>query len=107
MAAVERALARPEQSVHLAARVLLAFVLALLTLHAGQPAHLHKGTAPGVYNEEHVLASLESAVGDAPLPDPAPSIWLAVAAHPTVPTAGGPVSSTVARHADSRAPPLT
>jgi hypothetical protein len=107
IAVVDRALAPPERSGQLAARVLLIFVLALLTLHAGQPTHTHKGTTPGAYNEEHVLASLESLIGDVPLPDPAPSISIALAAQSTVPMAARPVSSTVARHADSRAPPLT
>ena len=88
------------------ARVLLAFVLALLTLHAGQPSHLHKGTTPGAYNEEHVLASLESAVGDVPLPDQAPSLSIGLATQRAAPVPEHRVASTFARHRDSRAPPL-
>ena len=88
------------------ARILLAFVLALLTLHASQPSHLHKGTTPGAYNEEHVLASLESAVGDVPLPDQAPSLSVGLATQRTAPVPDRRVASTFARHRDSRAPPL-
>lgn len=88
------------------ARILLAFVMALLTLHASQPSHLHKGTTPGAYNEEHVLASLESTTGDVPLPDKAPSISIALAAQDTVPVPDRRVSVAFARHADSRGPPL-
>ena len=97
----------PERPGRLAARVLLAFVLALLALHAGQPTHVHKGTTPGAYNEEHVLSSLESTTGDVPLPDQAPSISIGLVAPSSTPTPEHHVSSAVARHADSRAPPLT
>jgi hypothetical protein len=98
---------RPERRGQLTVHLLLVVVLALLTLHAGQPPHVHKGTTPGAYNEEHVLSSLESTTGDVPLPAQAPSISIALAAPSSVPTLERPVSSAVARHADSRAPPLT
>ncbi len=88
------------------ARALLVLVLALLTLHASQPLHLHKGTTPGAYNEEHVLASLESATGDVPLPDQVPAVSIPLAARPNEPTPDIEVSSEFARHADPRAPPL-
>lgn len=87
-------------------RVVLVLGLALLTLHAGQPPHLHKGVTPGAYNEEHVLASLESATGDVPLPDRIPTIAVPVAVRPSVPTPDIGVSSEFARHAHCRAPPL-
>jgi hypothetical protein len=99
--------ARPERPAgHLTGRILLGFVLALLTLHAGQPPHVHKGTTPGAYNEEHVFASLESATGDVPLPDQVPSIFIPLSARSRGPVPDRRVSSTFARHADSRAPPL-
>ena len=97
----------PERRGQLTVHVLLVIVLALLALHAGQPLHVHKGTTPGAYNEEHVLSSLESTTGDVPLPDQAPSISIALVAPASVPTPERHVLSEVARHADSRAPPLT
>ncbi|HXJ82234.1 MAG TPA: hypothetical protein VMS64_26575 [Candidatus Methylomirabilis sp.] len=96
----------PERSSGLVARLLLAFVLALLTLHAGQPSHVHKGTTPGAYNEEHVLASLESTTGDVPLPDQVASVFISLDARSSVPILNHGTSSSVPRPADSRAPPL-
>ena len=97
---------RRERAGHATVRVLLALVLALLTLHAAQPPHVHKGTTPGAYNEEHVLASLESVVGDAPLPEPGPTITIALSTPLPVPPSDPGVRSGFAQHADSRAPPL-
>ena len=96
----------PPRPGRLAARVLLAFVLALLALHAGQPTHVHKGTTPGAYNEEHVLASLESTTGDVPLANPAPSIVMFLNIRTSAPTLDQAIPSSIPRHADSRAPPL-
>ncbi len=87
-------------------RAVLALVLALVFLQASQPVHLHKGVTQGLYNEEHVLQSLESVTGDVPLADRAPSISVPVVAGPRMPRVGARLSSGVARHADSRAPPL-
>ena len=96
---------RPERRSQLMVHLLLV-VLALLTLHATQPVHVHKGITPGAYNEEHVLSSLESTTGDVPLPDQAPTVAIALIAPSSVLVPLPPVSSAVARHADSRAPPL-
>jgi hypothetical protein len=96
----------PRQAGPVMARMWLTFVVGLLVLHAGQLTHLHKGTTAGAYNEEHVLASLESATGDVPLPAPAPSLVIARALERTVPVAFSPVPSLSARQQDSRAPPL-
>jgi hypothetical protein len=51
-------------------------------LKAGQPRHLHEAATAGLYNEDHVLASLEFLGGDGPLPDfpAAVSLTLIVAA---------------------------
>ena len=97
---------RPERAGQLTARILLALVLALLTLHAGQPPHVHKATTPGAYNEEHVLASLESVVGDVPLPEQGPAIAVALSTRAPVLAPDRHFSSEFAQHADSRAPPL-
>jgi hypothetical protein len=96
----------PRQPGPVMARVLLAFVVALLVLHAGQLTHLHKGTTPGAYNEEHVLGSLESAIGDAPLPAETPSLAMARTLQGTVPVVSAPIRSLSIRQRDSRAPPL-
>jgi hypothetical protein len=97
--------ARPRSQ--LTAHLLLVVILALLTLHAGQPLHVHKAITPGAYNEEHVLSSLESTTGDMPLPDQAPTISIALIFPSSVPAPERHVATAVARHADSRAPPLT
>lgn len=97
---------QPDRRGQLTIHLLLVVVMALLALHAGQPPHVHKGTTPGAYNEDHVLWSLESTTGDVPLPDPPPSISIALVAPSSVPTTDGHASSAVVRHADSRAPPL-
>jgi hypothetical protein len=97
---------RPGRPAPVMTGVLLAFFLALFTLHLPQPAHLHHGTTPGVYNEEHVLASLESAIGDVPLPDQAPPVVIAPATCRTAPAPVSRAVSTVAPYQDSRAPPL-
>ena len=93
---------RGQLTIHL----LLVVVMALLALHAGQPPHVHKGTTPGAYNEDHVLWSLESTAGDVPLPDPPPSISIDLVMPSSVSTSDGHASSAVVRHARSRAPPL-
>jgi len=85
---------------------LLLVVLALLTLHATQPVHVHKGITPGAYNEEHVLSTLESTTGDVPLPDQAPAVAITLIAPSSVVAPLPPLSAAIARHADSRAPPL-
>ena len=47
--------------------LLLTVVVALAIVRGWQPLHLHHGDSPGIYNEEHVLAALDSATGDVPL----------------------------------------
>ena len=93
-------------ALQLTAHCLLAAVLALLTLHAVRAPHLHKGVTPGVYNEEHVLASLESTSGDAPLPAQTSSISILLLARRDAPAPGVWISSEPARRPDTRAPPL-
>ena len=45
--------------------LLLVVAVALGMLHTALPLHLHHGATPGAYNEEHVLAALDSAAGGA------------------------------------------
>ncbi len=85
--------------------LLLTVGLALTVLHSGQPLHLHHGAAAGIYNEEHVLAALDSATSDAPLPAEGPGIGLDLAPAKAQLPAGARLATAVARLADSRAPP--
>jgi hypothetical protein len=97
---------RPSHPVRIAAAVLLLALVAIaLPLKTGQPRHLHQAASAGLYNEEHVLASLEFVGGDVPLPDGPPGDFVALV---VAPCPAGPA----ARHADptvsladSRAPP--
>jgi hypothetical protein len=85
---------------------LLLIVLALATLHASQPLHLHHGATAGLYNEEHILAALDSASGDAPLPDPAPGIAIDISADRGPVAVADRLSGPVARSSAPRAPPV-
>lgn len=88
-----------------AAALLLALVAIALPLKTGQPRHLHQATSAGLYNEEHVLASLEFVGGDVPLPDGPPSDFVVLV---VLPCPAGPVerhADPAVSLADSRAPP--
>lgn len=97
---------RPKHSFRIAAAaLLLALVAIALPLKAGQLRHLHQAASAGLYNEEHVLASLEFLGGDVPLPDGPPTDLVALI---VVPCPAGPTArhaDPVASLADSRAPP--
>ena|SRR5512138_1817595 len=88
-----------------AAALLLALVAFALPLKTAQPRHLHQATSAGLYNEEHVLASLEFVGGDVPLPDGPPGDFVALV---VAPCPAGPAerhAEPAASLADSRAPP--
>jgi hypothetical protein len=97
---------RPSHPFRIAAiALLLALVAIALPLKTGQPRHLHQATSAGLYNEEHVLASLEFLGGDVPLPDGPPTDFVALV---VVPCSAGPAeghADPVVSLADSRAPP--
>ena len=86
--------------------LLLAVVVGLGLVQTAQPLHLHHGASAGLYNEEHVLAAVESTAGEAPLPDAPPGVGIQVApaAAPRPPDASP--MPPVARHTESRAPPI-
>jgi hypothetical protein len=86
--------------------LLLAVGLALTVVQAGQPLHLHRGSTAGLYNEEHVLAALDSAAGDAPLPSNAPGAGPGLAPTKVLRPAAARPAAPVATLADPRAPPL-
>jgi hypothetical protein len=97
---------RPLGSLRLAAAaLLLALVAVTLPLKASYPRHVHAASTAGVYNEDHVLASLEFLGGDGPLPDLPAAVSLALitgaCALPRRTRPGAPAL----RLAGSRAPP--
>jgi hypothetical protein len=85
--------------------LLLALVAIALPLKAGLPRHLHQAPSAGLYNEEHVLASLEFLGGDVPLPDGPPGDFVALVAGPCAPGPAEHHADPIASLADSRAPP--
>ena len=86
--------------------VLLALVLALGAVHAALPLHLHHGASAGLYNEEHVLAALDSVSGDIPLPAAVAGVGIDLAPTSTAPPAAGPPIAPLVRPTAPRAPPL-
>jgi hypothetical protein len=103
---------RPRRPCHrgaCAATITLLLMLVSLAapLEASQPLHLHEAGTAGLYNEEHVLGSLDSVVGDLPLPDARFAVFIALVAEACLTAAGARLSAPVLDLADSRAPPLT
>jgi hypothetical protein len=86
--------------------LLLAAVVGLAAVEVSQPLDLHKASSAGLYNEEHVLAALDSVSGDAPLPHVPGAIWLPLAAGAALFAADRSGFTTPLRHTDPRAPPL-
>jgi hypothetical protein len=86
-----------------------AFLLLLVTLavplEASQPIHLHDAGSAGLYNEEHVLASLDSVSGDLPLPDASTAVFIRHVGGAGRLT-GFHLPASVASLTDSRAPPV-
>lgn len=86
--------------------LLLVVAVALGVLHTAQPLHLHHGATPGVYNEEHVLAALDSATGDMPLPAAPPGAGIDLAPTEATRFTDAPPAAPALRTTRSRAPPL-
>lgn len=88
-----------------AAALLLALVAVTLPLKASYPRHVHEAPTAGVYNEDHVLTSLEFLGGDGPLPDLPTAVSLAlIAGACALPRRMRPAVPAL-RLAGSRAPP--
>jgi hypothetical protein len=84
--------------------LLLLLISLAVRFEATQPLHRHDAGTVGLYNEEHVLASLDSVSGDLPLPDACAAVFL--------PHVGGAdrltgfhLPASVVSLTDSRAPP--
>jgi len=86
--------------------LLLALVMLAVPLEATQPIHLHEAGSAGLYNEEHVLGSLDSVTGDLPLAEGRPAVFVAVVGGPGLGAGGARRSAPEGDLADSRAPPL-
>jgi hypothetical protein len=95
---------RPAGSLRLAAAALLLALVAVAVPLKGS-RHLHEAPSAGLYNADHVLASLEFLGGDGPLPElpaaaaPAPVVAACVLA------GGASPAAPPIRLAGSRAPP--
>jgi hypothetical protein len=99
--------ARRRSSIVLAARlVLAALAVGGLIVESAHLPHLHGDETSGLYNEQHVLATLLATVSGAALPEAPAAILLAVLAGLVALLEGVRPSVAAARHAASRAPPL-
>ncbi len=90
----------------LVATLQLVLVSLAVPLEASQPLHVHEAGTAGLYNEEHVLASLDSVSGDLPLPDAGPAVFVALLASACLLARGARLSTPVPDLSDSRAPPF-
>jgi hypothetical protein len=86
--------------------LLLVLVCLAVPLEASQPLHIHEAGTSGLYNEEHVLATLDSLSGDLPLPDGGPAVFVALVASACRLARGARLAAPVPSLSDSRAPPF-
>jgi hypothetical protein len=86
--------------------LLLLLITLFVPLEATQPTHLHDGGTVGLYNEEHVLASLDSVCGDLPLAAACAAVFLLHVGGADRLT-GFRLPASVVSLTDSRAPPAT
>ena len=90
----------------LIAVLLLLLVSLAVPFEASQPLHLHEAGSPGLYNEWHVLAALESLSGAVPVPDtPSAVLTTVIAAACALGQAVRPFAPLCSL-SDSRAPPV-
>jgi hypothetical protein len=86
--------------------LLLVGLVVLAVVAAGQPLHVHDSDEPGLFNEEHVFAALDSVTGELSLSGRAPMIGIGlVRTTARLPDGVWPAAAS-SRHAASRAPPL-
>lgn len=97
---------RPPGSLRLAAAaLLLALVAVTVPLKTGYPRHLHEAPTAGLYNEDHVLASLEFLGGDGPLPELPAAVSLVLVVAACAPAGRARRARPPLRLTGSRAPP--
>lgn len=85
--------------------LLLLLVSLAVPLKASRPLHVHDADTAGLYNEEHVLASLDSVLGDLPLLD-VHTAFIALVTGACLAAGGARLSVAAPDLAGSRAPPL-
>jgi hypothetical protein len=86
--------------------VLAALALGGLLVECAQLPHLHGDDTAGLYNEQHVLATLLATFSGAALPEAPAATLLAVLAGLVALLEGVRLSVAAPRHAAPRAPPL-
>jgi hypothetical protein len=86
------------------ASLLLALVSLVVPLETSQVPHVHEAGTTGIYNEEHVLASLDSLLGDLPLPGAGSAAFVPLASACLL-AGGARLSAPALSLSDSRAPP--
>lgn len=84
--------------------LLLVLVSLAVPLKASRPLHVHEADTAGLYNEEHVLASLDSVLGDLPRLD-ARVTFIALVTGACLTAGGARFGVEALDLADSRAPP--
>ena len=94
----------PSQARAVAGALLLLLITLAVPLEASQPIHLHDAGTVGLYNEEHVLASLDSVSGDLPLSDACAAVFILHVGGASRLT-GFRLPASVISLTDSRAPP--
>jgi hypothetical protein len=87
------------------ASLLLALVSLVVPLETSQVPHVHEAGTTGIYNEEHVLASLDSLLGDLPLPGAGSAAFVTLVASACLLAGGARLSAPALSLSDSRAPP--
>jgi hypothetical protein len=85
--------------------LLLLLVSLAIPLEASPPLHLHEAGSAGLYNQEHILWSLDSVTGDLPLPNVDSSVCIALVTDACLTPGGGRLFTTVLDLTESRAPP--
>jgi hypothetical protein len=89
-----------------AAVLLLAPALVAMVVSAASVPHLHVGSTPGFYNQEHDLSALAFLSGAAVLPAVIATAALVLVVAPLLAPAVPRPAQALRRHADPRAPPL-
>ena len=91
---------------HVALAALVALALGALLLESGQVPHLHEDGTPGLYNEQHVFATLlGTRSGVATLPAAPAAALVALLVGLIVLFEGPDLAVAGTRHAGPRAPP--
>jgi hypothetical protein len=86
--------------------LLLLLVPLAVPFEASQPLDLHEAGTPGLYNEWHVLATLDSLSGAVPIPDTPSTVFITVIAAACALGQSVRLSAPLLSLSDSRAPPI-